>query len=147
MPANLENSVVVTGLKSQFSFQSQRKAMPKNVQTTVQLHSTHMLANLCSKSFQKGFSSTLTKNFQMYKLSFKEAEEPEIKLSKFDGSWRKQGSSRKISTSALLTSPKVFDCVDHNQLWKIQEMGTPQYLTCLLRNLCGGQETTVRTVH
>ena len=45
MPANLENSAVATGLeKGQFSFQSQRKATPKNVQTTTQLHSSHMLA-------------------------------------------------------------------------------------------------------
>ena len=44
MPANLENSAVATGLgKGQFSFQSQRKAMPKNAQTTEQLHSSHML--------------------------------------------------------------------------------------------------------
>ena len=43
---------------------------------------------------------------------------------------------------------KVFDCVDHNKLWKIlQEMGIPDHLTCLLRNLYAGQETTVRTGH
>ena len=43
---------------------------------------------------------------------------------------------------------KAFDCVDHKKLWKIlQEMGTPDHLTCLLRNLCAGQEATVRTVH
>ena len=43
---------------------------------------------------------------------------------------------------------KVFDCVDHNKLWKIlKEMGTPDHLTCLLRNLCGGQEATIRTGH
>ena len=43
---------------------------------------------------------------------------------------------------------KAFDCVDHNQLWKIlKEMGIPDYLTCLLRNLCAGQEATVRTGH
>ena len=83
----------------------------------------------------------------MFNLDLEKAEEPEIKLPTSVGSSKEQESSRKISTSALLTSPKVFDCVDHNQLWKIQEMGTPQYLTCLLRNLCGGQETTVRTVH
>ena len=40
-----------------------------------------------------------------------------------------------------------FDCVDHNKLWKIQEMGIPDHLTCLLRNLCAGQEATVRTGH
>ena len=43
---------------------------------------------------------------------------------------------------------KAFDCVDHNELWKIlTEMGIPDYLTCLLRNLCAGQEATVRTGH
>ena len=43
---------------------------------------------------------------------------------------------------------KAFDCVDHNKLWKIlQDMGIPDYLTCLLRNLYAGQETTVRTGH
>ena len=43
---------------------------------------------------------------------------------------------------------KSFDCVDHNKLWKIlQEMGIPDHLTCLLRNLYAGQESTVRTGH
>ena len=51
------NSGYRTG-KGQFSFQSQKKAMPKNVQMTIQLHSFHMLARLCSKSFKLGFSST-----------------------------------------------------------------------------------------
>ena len=79
--------------------------MPKN--TTLQLCSLHMLAK-CSKSFKLGFSSTWTENFQMYKLGFKEAEETEIKLPTFIGSWRKQGSSRKTSTASLT---KAFDCV------------------------------------
>ena len=43
---------------------------------------------------------------------------------------------------------KAFDCVDHNKLWKIlKEVGIPDHLTCLLRNLCAGQEATVRTGH
>ena len=43
---------------------------------------------------------------------------------------------------------KAFDCVDHSKLWKIlKEMGIPDFLTCLLRNLCAGQEATVRTRH
>ena len=55
---------------------------------------------------------------------------------------------QKTSTSALLTMPKPFNCVDHNKLWKIlQEMGIPDYQTCLLRNLYAGQEATVRTGH
>ena len=58
------------------------------------------------------------------------AEEPEIKLPTSAGSSKEQESSRKTSTSALLTTPKPFDCVDHNKFWKIlQEMGILYYLT------------------
>ena len=48
----------------------------------------------------------------------------------------------------FIDSAKAFDCVDHNKLWKIlQDMGIPDHLTCLLRNLYAGQEATVRTGH
>ena len=48
----------------------------------------------------------------------------------------------------FIDNDKAFDCVDHNKLWKIlQEMGVPDYLTCLLRNTYAGQEATVRTLH
>ena len=84
----------------------------------------------------------------MFKLGLEKAEEPEIKLPISIGSYKQQESSRKTSTSALLTTPKAFDCVDHNKLWKIlQEMRIPDHLTRLLRNLCAGQEATVRTGH
>ena len=92
--------------KGQFSFQSWRRAMPKNAQTTVQLQSFQMIARVCSKSFKLGFSSTWTENFQMCKLGFKEPEEPDIKMPTFAAPWRKQGSSRKPSTSVLLTMLK-----------------------------------------
>ena len=72
--------------KGQFSFQSQRRAMPKNVHTIVQLHSFHMLAKVCSNSFKLGFSSTLAESFQMSKLGLEKAEEPEFKLPTFIGS-------------------------------------------------------------
>ena len=81
--------------KGQFSFQSQRKAMPKNAQTTAQLHPSHMLAKKCSKFSEPGFNSTLTENFQMFKLDLEKAEEPEIKLLTSFGSSKKQESSRK----------------------------------------------------
>ena len=80
--------------------------MPNNVQTTGQLSSLHMLARSCSKSFKLGFSSMWTKNFQIYKLGLEKAEEPEIKLPTSVGSQRKEGNSRKTSTSASLTTLK-----------------------------------------
>ena len=82
----------------------------------------------------------------MFKLVLEKAEEPEIKLPTSVGSQKKQESSRKTYTAALLTMPKplsVWITTD----WKIQEMGIPNHLTCLLRNPYAGQEATVRTGH
>ena len=87
-------------------------------------------------------------NFQMFKLDLGKAEEPEIKLPTSVESSKKQESSRKTSTSALLTTPKPLTGVGHDKLWKIlKEMEIADHLTCLLRNLCAGQEATVRTGH
>ena len=121
--------------------------MPKNVQITIQLHSFHMPARFCSKSFKLGFSGTWTKNFQMYKLDLEKAEEPEIKLPTSEGLQKKQGSFRKTSTSASLTILKHLT-VWITTNWKIlQELATADHLTCLLRNLHAGQEPTVSTGH
>ena len=83
----------------------------------------------------------------MFKVAFEKAEEPEIKLPTCVGSLKKQESSRKTSISALLTMPKPWTVwITIN--WKIlKEMGIPDHLTCLLRNLYAGQEATVRTGH
>ena len=83
----------------------------------------------------------------MFKLDLEKAEEPEIKLPTSLESSKKQESSRKVSTSALLTLPKPLT-VWITTNWEIlQEMGIPDHLTCLLRNLYSGQEATVRTKH
>ena len=83
----------------------------------------------------------------MFKLDLEKAEEPEIKLPTSAGSLKKQESSRKTSTSALLTMTKSLT-VWITTNWKIlKEMGIPDHLTCLLRNLYVGQEATVRTGH
>ena len=67
-------------------------------------------------------------------------------IAKSAGSWKKQESSRKNIYFCFIDYAKAFDCVDHNKLWKsLKEMGIPDHLTCLLRNLYAGQETTVRT--
>ena len=123
--------------KGQFSFQSQRKAMPKNAQTTIQLHSYHMLAN-----------STWTVNSQVFKLDLEKAEEPEINLPASTGSSKKVREFQKNINFWFIDYAKAFECVDHKKLSKIlQEMGIPDHLNCLLRNLYAGQEATVRTGH
>ena len=113
--------------KGPFSLQSQRRAMPQNVQTTRKLHASPMLVRLCSKSCMLGFSITSTENFQMFKLDLEKAEEPEIKLPTLAGSWKKQDSSRKTSISALLTMPKpltVWITINCGQFWKRWEYQT-----------------------
>ena len=81
----------------------------------------------------------------MLKLVLEKAEQPEIKLPTSTGSSKKKESSRK--TSALLTTPKPLT-VWITTNWKIlKEMGIPDYLTCLLRNMYVGQVSTVRTRH
>ena len=78
----------------------------------------------------------------MFKLDLEKAEESEIKLPTSVGSSKKEEFQKNICFTGYT---KVFDCVDHNKLWKIlQEMGIPDHLTCLLRNLYAGQEATVR---
>ena len=113
--------------KRQFSFQSKRKAMPKNVQTITQLHSSHMLAKEYSKFSRPGFSNTWTVNFQMFKLVLEKAEEPEIKLPASAGSLKKQESSRKTSISVLLTMLKpltVWITINCGKFWKRWEYQT-----------------------
>ena len=80
----------------------------------------------------------------MFKLVLEKAEDPEIKLPTSAGSSKKQEFQKNIYF-CFIDYAKAFDCVDHNQLWKIlKEMGIPDHLTCLLRNLYAGQEATVK---
>ena len=86
-----------------------------------------------------------TVNFQMFKLDLEKAEEPEIKLPTSAGPLKKWEFQKNIYF-CFIDYASSFDCVAHNKLWKIlREMGIPDHLTCLLRNLYAGQEATVRT--
>ena len=79
---------------------------------------------------------------------FRKGGQPEIKLPTSSGSSKKQDCSRKNIYFCFIDYAKAFDCVDHSKLWKIlKEVGIPDHLTCLLRNLYAGQEATVRTGH
>ena len=99
------------------------------------------------KILQAWLQQYVNLKFQMYKLDFKKAEEPEIKLPTSAGSSKKQEFQRKIYL-CFIGYAKTFDCVDHNKLWKIlKEMGILDHQTCLLRNLYAGQEATIRTRH
>ena len=123
--------------KGQFSFKSQRKAMPKNAQTTTLLYSSHTLVKWCLKFSKPGLSNMWTINFQMFKLVLENTEEPEIKLPKSAASLKKQESSRKTSISALLTMPKpltvwiTINCGEFWKRWEYQTTWLASWETCM----------------
>ena len=84
----------------------------------------------------------------MFKLDLGKAEEPEIQLPTFVGSSKKWESFQKNIYFHFIDYAKAFDCVNHNKLWNIpKELGIPDHLSCLLRNMYAVQEATVRTGH
>ena len=122
--------------KGQFSLRSERKAMPKNAQTTA--HCTHFTCEQGhaekkkkKKSFKLGFSSIWTKNFQKYKLDLEKAEEPEIKLPTSIGLQKKQENSRKKSTSASLTVWITINCEKFFKRWEYQTTLPTSGETCM----------------
>ena len=130
--------------KGQFSFQSQRKAMPKNDQTIVLISYT---SKVMLKILQVRLPKYIKHELPDFSLGLEKAEEPEFKLPTSTGSWKKQEFQKSIYL-CFIDYAKAFDCVDHNKLWKIlKDMGIPDHLICLLRNLYAGQEATVRTGH
>ena len=119
---HLENSAVATGLEKVFSFQSQRKAMPKNVQTTAQVHSSHTPAKQCSKFSKPGFSNMWTENFQMFKLNLEKADDSD-QIANICWIIEKAREFQKNIYFWFIDYAKAFDCVDHNKLWKILKDG------------------------
>ena len=104
--------------KSQFSFQSQRKAMPKYVQTTTQLHSFHMWTRSCSKSSKIGFNRMWTENFQVFKLDLEKARNQRSNC-QHSLDHRKARKFQKNIYFCFIDYTKTFDCVYHNKLWEI----------------------------
>ena len=129
--------------KGQFSFQSQRKAIPKNAQTTALIsHASKVMLKILQATLQQYINHELPD----IQAGFRKAEEPEIKLPTPVGSSKKQESSRKISISALLTMPKpltVWITTNYGKFFKRWDYQT----TFLLRNLYASQEAIVRIGH
>ena len=126
MPANLENSAVVTGLEKVSFHSNLKEGQCQRIFKLSQLHSSHMLSKYCSKFSKQYFNSAWTENFQIFKLDLEKAEEPEIKLPASVGSSKKQESSRKTFTT-LLTTPKpltVWITTNCGKFWKIWEHQT-----------------------
>ena len=132
--------------KGQFSFQFQRKAMPKNAQTIPQLHSSHTLVMF--KILQAKPQQYVNCELPDVQAEFRKGRGTRDQIANICCIMEKAREFQKNIYFCFIDYAKAFDCVDHNKLWKIlKEMGIPDHLTCLLRNLYAGQEATVRTGH
>ena len=129
--------------KGQFSLQSQRKMMPKNAQTHLNP------SKVMLKILQARLQQYMNRELPDVQAGFRKGRGTRDQIANICWIMEKAREfQKKTSISVLLTRPKTFDCVDHNKLWKIlKEMGIPDHLNCLLRNLYAGQEATVRTGH
>ena len=100
------------------------------------------------KIIQARLQQYMNHDFQMFKLDLEKAEEPEDQIANIRWIIKKATEFQKSTYFCFIDYAKAFDCVDHNKLRKfLKEMGLPDHLTCLLRNLYAGQEATVRTGH
>ena len=154
MTADLENSIVATGLeKISFHSNPKKKGNAKECWNYHTIPLSHKLVKSCSKFSKPGCNSTWTMSFQMFKLYselYSSCIQQRNQRSNCQHPWDHQKSKTDPEKHLLLLIDyaKAFDCVDHNKLWKIlKKMRLPDWLTYFLRNLYAGQEATVRTGH
>ena len=131
--------------KCHFSFQSQRRAMPRNVQTTILLLISHV-SQVMLKALQAMLQQYVAWELPNVQARFRKDRGTRDQIVNIHWIIEKARDSRKASTSASLTILNLW--LDHRKLWTIlKQMGIPNHLTCLLRNLYSTQEATVRTRH
>ena len=128
--------------KCQFSFQSKRKAMQKNAQTTAHLHSSHT-SKIMLKILQARPQQYVNHEPSDIQAGFRKGRGTRDQIANIRWTIKKPRVFQKNIYFCFIDYAKAFDCVDHNKLWKIlKEMGIPDHLTCLLKNLYAGQEAT-----
>ena len=132
--------------KRQFSFQSQRKAMPKNVQTTTLIAFISHASKVMLKILQARLQQYVNQELPDVQAGFRKGRGTRDQIANIHQNIKKARQFQK--NICFIDYAKDFDCVDHSKLWKsLKEMGIPDHVTCLLKNLYAGQEATVRTRH
>ena len=134
--------------KSQFSFQSQRKAMPKECSNYRTISLISHASKVMLKILQARLQQYVNHELPDVQAGFRKGRGTRDQITNIRWIIEKAREFQKNIYFCFINYAKAFDCVDHNKLWKIlKEMGVPDHLTCLLRNLYAGQEATVRTGH
>ena len=143
-----ENSAVATGLEK-VSFHSNPKERQCQRRLKLLHNYTHLTCyKVMLKILQARLQQYMNRELSDVQAGFRKGRGTRDQIANICGIIEKAREFLKNIYFCFIDYPKAFDCVDHNQLWKIlQEMEIPDHLTCLLRNLCIGQEATVRTGH
>ena len=148
MPTNLENSAVATGLEK-VSFHSnpkerQCRILFRLLQISLISHASKVMLKIPQGRLQHYVNRELTK----VQAGFRKGRRTRDQIANIRWIIKKARQFQKNISFCFIDYAKAFDCVDHKKLWKIlKEMGIPDHLTCLLRNLYAGQEATVRAGH
>ena len=148
MPASLENSAVATGLEK-VSFHSNSKERQLQRMLKISHNCTHLTCNkVMLNILQARLQQYMNRELPDIQAGFRKGRGTRDQIANIRWIVEKAREFQKNIYFCFIDYAKAFDCVDHNKLWKIlQEMGIPDHLTCLLRNLYAGQEATVRTGH
>ena len=134
--------------KGQFSFQSQRKAIPKNAHTYGTIARISHSSKVTLKILQARLKQYVNWELVDVQAGFRKGRGTRDQIPNIHWIIEKAREYQKNNYFCFIDYVQAFDCVDHNKLWKIlKEMGIPDHLTCLLRNLYAGQRATVRTGH
>jgi len=148
MPANLENLAVATGLEK-VSFHSNPKK--DNAKECSNYHTPALISHTSKvmlKILQARLQQYMNHELPDVQAGFRKGRGIRDQIANILWIMEKAREFQKNIYFCFIDYAKAFDCMDHNKLWKsLKEMGIPDHLTCLLRNLYAGQEATVRTGH
>ena len=148
MPANLENSAVAKGLEK-VSFHSNPKE--RQCQRMLKLHTIALISHASKvmlKILQARLQQYMNRELPDVQAGFRKSRGTRDQIVNIHWIIKKAREFQKNISFCFIDYAKAFDCVDHNKLWKIlKEMGIPDHMTCLSRNIYAGQEATVRTGH
>ena len=148
MPANLENSAVATGLKRSVFISIPRKGNVKECSNYCTIALISHASKVMLKILQARLQQYVNHELPDVQAGFRKRRETRDQIANICWITEKARQFQKNMYFCFTEYAKAFDFVDHNKLWNIlREMGIPDHLTCILRNLCAGQEATVRTGH
>ena len=148
MPENLENSAVVTGLEKVSFIPIPKKGNAKECSNYCTIALISYASKVMLKILQARLQQYVNRELPDVQAGFRKGRGTRDQIANICCISEKARGFQKNIYFCFIDYAKAFDCVDHNKLWKIlQEMGIPDHLTCLLRNLYAGQEATVRTGH